>query len=225
MKNKKLLIIIAAVLITIAVLTWAFIESTKPLPGVAQLQPGRNHLDLGAPTPYQFNPPTSGNHYPSWITKGFYDTPRADGYVVHSQEHGYIIFWYDCEKPLAADLIPAAYAAEIASPAANATTDPFTDLANRTMAGGSEGSPSASLASMPKSFSDGSCDTFKNQLKDLYNQFGQHKLIFMPRLGMDSPLILTAWGRSEKLTKIDKSKIGEFINVFRDKGPEQTTEP
>lgn len=222
LRQKKLLIILA-VLITLGVLVWAFIESTKPLPGVAELQPGRDHLPEGQPTPYKFNPPTSGNHYASWITKGFYDTPRADGYVVHSQEHGYIIFWYDCEKKLSEGLIPAAFAAD--APASTVSANPFTDLVNRTMTGGSEGSPSASLTDLPAQFRDGSCESFKNQLKQLYNDFGQHKLIFMPRQGMDSPLILTAWGRAAKFTSLDKSKIKEFVNAFRDNGPEQTNEP
>jgi hypothetical protein len=78
---------------------------------------------------------------------------------------------------------------------------------------------------MPKSFSDGSCDSLKSQLKDIYNKFGPHKLIVMPRVGMDSPVILTAWGRMEKLDSLDQKKIKSFIDAFRDNGPEATKEP
>ena len=93
------------------------------------------------------------------------------------------------------------------------------------MTQGSEGSPSASLESMPKVFSDGSCDDLKNKLKDIYNKLGSHKLIIVPRVGMDSPIILTAWGKMLKLDSLDQNQIKSFIDAHRDAGPEATNEP
>lgn len=215
--TKKLGIIFAAIFIGMALLAWLFMMSTKPLPGASELQDGRDHKPEGTKIDYQFNPPTSGDHYASWITKGFYEDPRADGNLVHSMEHGYIIIWYDCERKVTS-WVKSAYAHEDATPSALPVPG------GSGMTQGSTGVATKHLEDMPKSFSDGSCEAIKTQLKDLY-QKDQHKLIIMPRVGMDSPIILTAWGRMEKLNSVDQGKIKEFINAFRDVGPEQTVEP
>ena len=56
--------------------------------------------------PGQFNsdPPTSGPHYAQEFDAGFYDesdpeaqVPFPEGYLIHNLEHGYIIFWYNCD--------------------------------------------------------------------------------------------------------------------------------
>lgn len=208
--TKKIGIIVVAVSLFVAILAWLYIESTKPLPGIKAMQDGRNHVDEGSKVEYKLNPPTSGDHYPSWIAKGVYTEPRADGNLVHSLEHGYIIIWYDCEVKLTVNswqLADTVYAQQT----------PMTE--------GQQGTPSAMLKDMPKSFSDGSCDGLKNELEKLYEKFGKTKIIVMPRIGMDAPIILTAWGRMEKLKSIDEGKIKEFINAFRDAGPEHTSEP
>lgn len=69
---------------------------------------GRDHLkesELGK-VKYNSNPPTSGPHCceptlggagHDWVTKGIYDKPLADGKLVHSLEHGYIIISFNCE--------------------------------------------------------------------------------------------------------------------------------
>lgn len=209
--TKKIGIILFFVAVLVVLLAWLFIESTKPSPGEKELQDGRDHLPEGTVIDYKFNPPTSGNHYASWITKGFYDEPRADGNLVHSLEHGYIVLWYDCEGKATGNrlqLVGTAYADEGLS-----------------MTQGSEGSASAKLSDMPKAFSDGSCDNFKKDIKDIINKFGPHKLIAVPRVGMSSKLILTAWGRTEKLNSVDSQKIKQFIDAYRDQGPEMTNEP
>lgn len=207
MNNKWL--IAGAVLLLGIFLAWLFKESEKPLPGELLLQEGRDHKPEGTKLAYKFNPPTSGDHYASWITKGFYGEPRADGNLVHTMEHGYIIIWYDCEK-------------SVISHQSSVIREAYADSLGMTM--GSTGSPSASLESMPKSFSDGSCNNLKNELKTFY-EADQHKLVIMPRVGMDHPIILTAWGRMLKLDSLDQTKIKEFINSFRDQGPEHTNEP
>lgn len=52
------------------------------------------------PGTYNSDPPTSGLHYPTTLTAGFYDSNELAfpaGYLVHNLEHGYVIFWYNCE--------------------------------------------------------------------------------------------------------------------------------
>src|SRR6266498_609940 len=49
---------------------------------------------------YNSNPPTSGLHYPEEAEAGFHDTniyTYPAGYLVHNLEHGYVIFWYNCD--------------------------------------------------------------------------------------------------------------------------------
>lgn len=63
------------------------------------------HVPPGASLPaYNTNPPTSGQHYAQTFQAGFFDetsqesnTPNPEGFLVHNLEHGYVIFWYNCE--------------------------------------------------------------------------------------------------------------------------------
>jgi hypothetical protein len=67
--------------------------------------PSRNHVaDSAEPGPYLSNPPAGGAHYSTDYTEKFYqesDLPglpaHPEGYLVHSLEHGYVIFWYNCQ--------------------------------------------------------------------------------------------------------------------------------
>ncbi|HYH52386.1 MAG TPA: DUF3105 domain-containing protein, partial [Acidimicrobiia bacterium] len=54
---------------------------------------GRAHV--AAPT-YSVNPPSGGDHDPVPSAAGFYDmtTVPADGHLVHSLEHGFVVVWY-----------------------------------------------------------------------------------------------------------------------------------
>lgn len=56
------------------------------------------------PGPFNSDPPTSGPHYAQQYDAGFYDefTPEAqasypEGYLGHNLEHGYVIYWYNCD--------------------------------------------------------------------------------------------------------------------------------
>lgn len=63
------------------------------------------HVAEGSdPGPYASNPPAGGAHYASELEAGFYEEndPAASlaypaGPLVHNLEHGYVIFWYNCE--------------------------------------------------------------------------------------------------------------------------------
>jgi len=62
------------------------------------------HVPEGTdPGPFNSDPPTSGPHYDGEYDAGFYepDSPEAqvpfpEGYLGHNLEHGYVIFWYNC---------------------------------------------------------------------------------------------------------------------------------
>ena len=63
------------------------------------------HVNEGEdPGPFNSDPPTSGPHYAEEYEAGFYDlsspeaqVPYPEGYLGHNLEHGYVIFWYNCE--------------------------------------------------------------------------------------------------------------------------------
>ena len=62
---------------------------------------GNNHVQVGTPVNYQANPPTTGNHWPPEAISdpGFYEEQVPAESVVHNQEHGQIVIWYDPEAP------------------------------------------------------------------------------------------------------------------------------
>jgi len=59
------------------------------------------HIPLDTdPGQYNSDPPTSGPHYAQEAEAGFFDTniyTYPAGYLVHNLEHGYVIFWYNCD--------------------------------------------------------------------------------------------------------------------------------
>jgi hypothetical protein len=65
----------------------------------------RNHITIGTPPPtYNSDPPAGGDHYPETMPTKFYkesdlaSLPQYPvGYLVHNLEHGYVIFWYNCQ--------------------------------------------------------------------------------------------------------------------------------
>ena len=64
-----------------------------------------DHVPEGSdPGPFNSNPPTSGKHYGQPLEAGFYDelspegqSPYPEGYLLHNLEHGYVIYWYNCD--------------------------------------------------------------------------------------------------------------------------------
>ena len=67
--------------------------TTKPANGNQQ------HIPDGSPVSYPDNPPAFGEHYidPDPMARKFYtaDDRPALGTLVHNEEHGYTILWYD----------------------------------------------------------------------------------------------------------------------------------
>jgi hypothetical protein len=91
-------------LLLIALLANTVFGATRPLPGEeVAVMADITHVAEGTdPGPYNSDPPTSGRHYPGTLESGFYergevDDPYPAGFLVHNLEHGYVIFWYNCE--------------------------------------------------------------------------------------------------------------------------------
>jgi hypothetical protein len=79
---------------------------TIPIPQVEAVETEEAvHVGEGTdPGPYTTDPPTSGRHYSTQAFAGFNDEgdletfgEYPEGYLLHSLEHGYVIFWYNCE--------------------------------------------------------------------------------------------------------------------------------
>jgi hypothetical protein len=56
------------------------------------------------PGPYNSNPPAGGPHYETTLPTRFYQesdlaglAKNPQGHLVHNLEHGYVIFWYNCQ--------------------------------------------------------------------------------------------------------------------------------
>jgi len=82
------------------------------------------HIVACTPITYATNPPSSGQHYPTWADFGAYDFALPRGYWVHNLEHGAVVVTYHCEDGCAADLAAAkAWLAEL-KPDATCSTGP-----------------------------------------------------------------------------------------------------
>lgn len=192
-------------------LTWLFIESSKPLPGEKKADLGRKHVDvgtrvLGAAT----EPPTSGDHYADWVRSGVYESPKDDGYLIHSLEHGYVIMSYNCDKKVTSNKLQVTslvYAHGIEEEASPSADQPAT--------------PSASLS---ENFRSEQCHKLVDQLIGIYEKKGKTRLIVIPRPNMDSRIALTAWNYLDKLGQFDEQRITKFIDTHLNQGPEKTME-
>ena len=108
-KSQSILKISSALLsiLVIAIIITAGINSNKrgELLGDPVVVGSSAHvLDSVQPGPYNSNPPAGGTHYDeSYRAKFYQETDLAglskypEGYLVHSLEHGYVIFWYNCQ--------------------------------------------------------------------------------------------------------------------------------
>jgi hypothetical protein len=64
----------------------------------------RSHLEECSDVEYEMSPPVFGDHYPTWAAYKTYDFPVPLGYLVHSLEHGAVIFFYDCSDGCAEEV-------------------------------------------------------------------------------------------------------------------------
>ena len=87
------------ILAIVGLVVW---QGVRPAAGESvQIMVSDPHIPVDSdPGQYNSDPPTSGPHYPEEAQKGFYESniytyPAA--YLVHNLEHGYVIFWYNCD--------------------------------------------------------------------------------------------------------------------------------
>jgi hypothetical protein len=75
--------------------------ANRPANGLGTPMPdeGNKHVNDGDPITYKNYPPSSGTHYSTPASPGFYDTPQKEGNFVHSLEHGYIVLYYKPDLP------------------------------------------------------------------------------------------------------------------------------
>ena len=82
----------------------ALVISQSVRPAVGESVPimvSSPHIPVDSdPGEYNSDPPTSGPHYAEEARAGFFDNNNYQfpvGYLVHNLEHGYVIFWYNCD--------------------------------------------------------------------------------------------------------------------------------
>jgi hypothetical protein len=80
------------------------------------------HIPHFAPVVYNSNPPSSGPHYTTWANYQEYADPVDDRYLVHSLEHGAVLFLYKCEDAGCPEIVDALRAVRNAIP-----SDPLCD--------------------------------------------------------------------------------------------------
>jgi hypothetical protein len=68
---------------------------------------GAQHVPICSPITYATNPPSSGDHYPSWADYRTYDRPILRGFWVHSLEHGAVVITYNCPGGCSAEVAAA----------------------------------------------------------------------------------------------------------------------
>ncbi len=109
-KRKKLIStlvwggVAVAVIALFGFMIW---NAVRPAAGesVPIMANSEDHVSVGEdPGPFNSDPPTSGPHYAQEYDAGFYDesspetqVPYPEGYLGHNLEHGYVIYWYNCD--------------------------------------------------------------------------------------------------------------------------------
>ncbi len=104
-KQLKQAVSWGAGLLVIALAVLFVWRSSQSAPGESYPILPASHVPPGTdPGTYNSNPPTSGPHYPQEFSAGFYDEtspqtqePYPAGFLMHNLEHGYVIFWYNCD--------------------------------------------------------------------------------------------------------------------------------
>ena len=60
--------------------------------------PDHTHVAIGVPVVYPTNPPSGGPHWPVWARWGVHSTAVPVEYLVHNQEHGGVILFYNLAR-------------------------------------------------------------------------------------------------------------------------------
>src|SRR3989344_2386044 len=208
------------VALVLAGLGWFLFKSiNKPLPGEAVTLLSRDHVTDISNVQYNSSPPTSGPHFSAWAKAGAYDEILSDGYLLHSLEHGYVVISYDCGKQQTTyNIVRSVYAHEGEEPAATlSATGAAQPLAVAERSEPFTPENASKVVALPEAFKTDSCKALAGQLAQ-YLKIAK-RVIVVPRLEMDTPIALTAWGRIEKLSEVDDGAIRKFITTFENRGP------
>lgn len=78
--------------------------SAGPLGDVVAVSSSAHVPASSVPGPYASNPPAGGTHFDQSYSSKFFEEAEVaglgahpEGHLVHSLEHGYVIFWYNCQ--------------------------------------------------------------------------------------------------------------------------------
>ncbi|HLE92570.1 MAG TPA: DUF3105 domain-containing protein [Anaerolineales bacterium] len=159
--------------VVIAIFSIIIWQGVRPAAGksIQIMTESSQHIPMDSdPGEYNSDPPTSGPHYAEEARAGFYDSNNYQfpaGYLVHNLEHGYVIFWYNC------------------------------DLLDET-----------------------GCADLKEQIKTTMDDLGGTKLIAYPWPSLDVPLVMTSWGRLQRLETFDSEQVKAFYRANLNRAPE-----
>lgn len=67
---------------------------------------------------------------------------------------------------------------------------------------------------------ENSCENLKSQIKDAMSKSGQTKLIAFPRESIDTPVVMTAWGKLFRFQTFDQEQAIAFISANINQAPE-----
>lgn len=105
-KTVTILIWSGVTVIVVGLLGFLIWGSVRPAAGesIPIMENAEAHVPADQdPGLYNSDPPTSGPHYAEEYDAGFYDesspeaqAPYPEGYLGHNLEHGYVIYWYNC---------------------------------------------------------------------------------------------------------------------------------
>lgn len=89
-------------MVALAIISFIIWQGVRPAAGEpVQVMVSDPHIPVDSdPGQYNSDPPTSGPHYAEEARAGFFDNNNYQfpaGYLVHNLEHGYVIFWYNCD--------------------------------------------------------------------------------------------------------------------------------
>jgi hypothetical protein len=133
------------------------------------------HVALCTPVDYATNPPSGGDHWPTWAAYAKHDTPVPREMYVHNLEHGAVVFAYRCAS---------------------------------------------------------SCPDVVKALSDTYDLVGDGiclvpggpvaRVLLTPDPDLDTPIAITAWGKTYTATCIDKPSMKAFLVKAYGYGTEAT---
>ena len=206
---------------------WRWLTTPRqPKSGEEVKEMGREHVTNIKDVVYNSNPPTSGPHFSTWAKKGVYDRVLSDGYLIHSLEHGYIVISYHCDEPESGWVRRVlAHEGETVMPASDsAGLDPLYSMTFKPEGKMSVFTPDKAPEGeeLPSAFEREECQAVVEKLQPFVERY--ERVIVVPRINMEVPIAVTAWGRIDKLDEFDEERIERFIKAYHNQGPEKTIE-